>query len=83
MPKAIRWKVALVVFLFVLAIILVLPSFTSNLPKWYKKVIYSQGLRLGLDLQGGMNLILKVDVDQAVINALNNSARDQIGRAHV
>ncbi len=76
MPKAIRWKVALVLFLFVLAIILVLPSFTNNLPGWYKKVIYSQGLRLGLDLQGGMNLILKVDVDQAVINALNNSARD-------
>ncbi len=76
MPKALRWKFALIAVLFALAIILVLPSFTTNLPGWYKKVIYGQGLRLGLDLQGGMNLILKVDVDKAVLNAEQNSARD-------
>ncbi len=76
MPKGLRWKFLLMTGLIIFAAVLLLPSFYSNTPKWFKKYVYQEGLKLGLDLQGGMHLILKVDVDQAVKNAAQLAARD-------
>ena len=76
MPKGLRWKFLLMVALFILAVVLVLPSFYKDTPDWFKKNIYGEGLKLGLDLQGGMHLILQVDVDQAVANTAALYARD-------
>ncbi|MBI4208615.1 MAG: protein translocase subunit SecD [Deltaproteobacteria bacterium] len=42
------------------------PIFVKNLPSWWKNVLPSEGLRLGLDLQGGVHLVLEVDVQKAV-----------------
>lgn len=42
------------------------PIFVKELPSWWKNVLPSEGLRLGLDLQGGVHLVLGVDVDKAV-----------------
>ena len=76
MPKGLRWKFLLMTGLIIFAAVLLLPSFYSDTPQWFKKYVYQEGLKLGLDLQGGMHLILKVDVDQAVRNAADLSARD-------
>jgi len=76
MPKGLRWKFALVIALVALSVLLVLPSFHKDVPAWFKKYVYSEGLKLGLDLQGGINLILNVDVDQAVKNSTDLAARD-------
>ncbi len=76
MPKGLRWKFILMAALIVFAAVLLMPSFYSNTPQWFKKYVYQEGLKLGLDLQGGMHLILKVDVDQAVRNAADLAARD-------
>ncbi|MCI5123852.1 MAG: protein translocase subunit SecD, partial [Candidatus Electrothrix sp. AR5] len=35
-----------------------------------------QGLKLGLDLQGGVHMVLRVDLDKAVSNSLGLSAQD-------
>jgi SecD/SecF fusion protein len=86
MPKGLRWKVALMLALTAASIFLVLPSFHGNPPDWVKKYLYGEGLKLGLDLQGGMHLILKVDVDQAVINSTDLAARDlkdSLGRKQI
>ncbi len=53
-----------------------LPSFHKGLPSWWKKYLGGEGLKLGLDLQGGMHLILRVDAEQAIANAHEFSARD-------
>ena len=76
MPKSLRWKFALMVALFTLSCIIVLPSFYRDTPEWFRKYVYSQGLKLGLDLQGGMHLVLRVDVEKAVANTLGLYARD-------
>ena len=76
MPKVLRWKFALLAFLVVASVVLVIPSFYPNTPQWFKKYVYQEGLKLGLDLQGGMHLILKVDVDQAVRNAAELYSQD-------
>ena len=75
MLRAIRLKFLFLFILTVIAIIFVLPSLTGTLPPWWEKHI-SRGLNLGLDLKGGMHLILQVDMDQAVGNALNRTATE-------
>ncbi|MFH1147214.1 MAG: protein translocase subunit SecD [Pseudomonadota bacterium] len=76
MPKGLRWKFILLALLIILASVLVLPSFNKNMPEWWKKYMGAEGFRLGLDLQGGMHLVLDVDVEQAIRNGLVFSARD-------
>jgi SecD/SecF fusion protein len=86
MFAGLRWKYSLMAVLIVLSFVFVLPAFYKDMPDWFKKYIYSEGLKLGLDLQGGMHLILKVDVDQAVKNSADLAARDlkeSLGRRQI
>jgi SecD/SecF fusion protein len=75
MLRAVRLKFLFLFFLTVVSLLLILPSFPVPLPEWWTKYV-SRGLNLGLDLKGGMHLVLEVDLDQAVNNALNRSAMD-------
>jgi SecD/SecF fusion protein len=56
--------------------ITIVPSFYKDAPDWWKKYMAPEGLRLGLDLQGGMHLVLKVDLEKAVENSLDLAAQD-------
>ena len=76
MAKNLRWKLILVAALMALSVIFVLPSVYKGMPDWFKQYVVKDGLKLGLDLQGGMHLILNVDVDQAVRNAAGLAGRD-------
>ncbi len=75
MLRAVRLKFLFLFILTVIALIFVLPSLTGKLPPWWEKHV-SRGLNLGLDLKGGMHLILQVDMNQAVGNALSRNASD-------
>ncbi len=66
MPRYIRNRFLILAGLTLFGLICTLPSFKSDLPGWMQKIRISEGMRLGLDLQGGMHLILKVDVARAV-----------------
>jgi SecD/SecF fusion protein len=44
------------------------------MPSWWETYI-SRGLNLGLDLKGGMHLVLEVDLEQAIKNELDRTAR--------
>ena len=75
MLRAVRLKFLFLFILTVVAILFVLPSFPVGLPAWWQKHV-SRGLNLGLDLKGGMHLVLEVDMDSAVTNALNRAVPD-------
>jgi len=75
MLRAVRLKFLFLFILTVVALVFVLPSLTGGLPGWWEKHV-SRGLNLGLDLRGGMHLILQVDLEQAVNNALNRTSRN-------
>jgi SecD/SecF fusion protein len=75
MLRAVRLKFLILFVLTVLAIVFVLPSLTGSLPPWWEKHV-SRGLKLGLDLKGGMHLILQVDMEQAVDNTLTRDSSD-------
>ncbi len=76
MNTSLKMKLCLVVFCIFSAIITIVPSFYSATPSWWKKYIAPGGLHLGLDLQGGMHLVLKVDLDKAAQNSLELAAND-------
>src|SRR4030042_6622050 len=66
MLSSLRWRFILYGAILVFSILLVLPTLTSQLPQWLDKVIPGEKIHLGLDLQGGMHLILEVEAEKAI-----------------
>lgn len=67
--KSIGMRAGLIVVILLAGIILLVPSFTSTLPPGWTKVLPKDKIHLGLDLQGGIHLVLEVEADKAVENA--------------
>jgi SecD/SecF fusion protein len=76
MNTSLKLKLALVAFLIFSSVLTIIPSFYSATPAWWKKYMAPGGLHLGLDLQGGMHLVLKVDLNKAAQNSLELAAND-------
>ncbi|MDF1589996.1 MAG: protein translocase subunit SecD [Desulfobacterales bacterium] len=67
--KKISWRMVFVLIITVVAIVYILPTFQPAL--WpYKKI------NLGLDLQGGMHLVLEVDTIKAVESTVERIAQE-------
>jgi preprotein translocase subunit SecD len=77
--KNLSWKLVIVVGVVIAAVIYVLPSLKPEL--WPHKKI-----NLGLDLQGGMHLVLEVDTEKAVestIERMTHELRDFLKKEHI
>jgi preprotein translocase subunit SecD len=77
--KNFSWKLVLVFVVIVAAIIYVLPSLKPAI--WPHKQI-----NLGLDLQGGMHLVLEVDTKKALestVERISHEIRDQLKKEHI
>lgn len=60
----------------VLSLLLLLPSLAGDaLPKWWGRIFPDRGINLGLDLRGGIFLLVGVDTEAAVVHELS-SIRD-------
>ena len=66
MSKSLGWRGAIVLFFVLTGLIYLMPSLTSDLPAWWSDVLPRDKIRLGLDLQGGMHLVLEVETLKAV-----------------
>jgi preprotein translocase subunit SecD len=67
--KRISWRTLLVLGITIIAVVYILPSFPPAL--WPHKKI-----NLGLDLQGGMHLVLEVDTIKAVESTVERIAQE-------
>lgn len=76
MNTALKLKLVFLVSVILFAIITVVPSFYKGTPEWWKTYMAPEGLRLGLDLQGGMHLVMKVNLQKAEENSLALAAND-------
>jgi SecD/SecF fusion protein len=76
MNTALKFKLAFLISVILLAFVTVVPSFYKETPEWWKTYMAPEGLRLGLDLQGGMHLVLKVNLQKAEENSLEFAADD-------
>ena len=59
--RSLKWRFILYAAITVFSILLLLPTLTSQLPQLWSKIVPSEKIHLGLDLQGGMHLILEVE----------------------
>lgn len=76
MNTKLRIKLAFLICLITMSAVTLVPSFYSSTPDWWKKYMAPEGLRLGLDLQGGMHLVLRVNLQKAEENTLLFAAND-------
>ncbi len=76
MSKSLKLRGGLVFLCLLLSLISLAPTFIADsLPGWWTGAF--DPIHLGLDLQGGMHLVLGVDVDKAVESRLDSSL-DQV-----
>ena len=81
MLRSLKWKFVLYAAISLFAILLLLPTLTSELPQWWTKIFPSEKIHLGLDLQGGMHLILEVESEKAVesyVERIKNNLKDDL-----
>jgi len=66
MWKSIQMRTAITAIVCLVALFYLTPTLTSNLPTFWKENLPKEAIHLGLDLQGGMHLVLEVDTEKAV-----------------
>ncbi len=74
--KKVRGRLTLLVLVLVVSAVFFLPSYQplyQALPGWAKSVLPNKGITLGLDLQGGIHMVMEVDEDRAVEIAVDRS----------
>ncbi len=76
MNTTLKLKLSALFFLILLSITTIVPSFYPSTPDWWQKYMAPEGLRLGLDLQGGMHLVLRVNLDKAEEDSLELAANE-------
>lgn len=76
MERSLKWRALLVVAAIVVALVYVFPSISPGLPTWWKKALPTDRLHLGLDLRGGMHLVLEVQSEKAVESAVERTVEE-------
>ncbi len=79
MLRGLKWRFILYSAIAIFSILLLLPTLTKELPSWFTKVIPTDKIHLGLDLQGGMHLVLEVEAEKAVessVERIKNNLKD-------
>ena len=66
MSKSLTWRGAIALFAILLALIYLVPSITGEVPGWWSNILPKDKIQLGLDLQGGMHLVLEVQAKKAI-----------------
>lgn len=75
MKKGIRGRFIFILLTIFISIIFFLPStpLFSKLPSWWGRFFPNKGITLGLDLQGGMHLVMEVEGEKAVDNTVERT----------
>jgi preprotein translocase subunit SecD len=77
MKGTFRWRLLLILFIFVGSLIYFFPTtFVKEIPSWWPKFLPQDKIHLGLDLQGGMHLILEVEAHKAVESSMERIKND-------
>lgn len=78
----VRSRLAVTLIVVIAALFFLTPVVKKDLPEWWSKY----RVNLGLDLQGGMHLVLGVDQDEAVkgvLERLVDEVRDALAEKHI
>jgi len=67
---------AIYAVLIIVSLVYLVPTFSNKLPEWWLKFLPKEKIKLGLDLQGGMQLILEVDTIKAIEAEIETAVED-------
>ncbi len=68
--KGLKWKISLIVFSILLAVVYLLPNFVDTSGKWWAP---KHKIKYGLDIQGGLHLVMGVDVNGVIHEKLERA----------
>ncbi|NTV43933.1 MAG: protein translocase subunit SecD, partial [Syntrophobacteraceae bacterium] len=74
--KSLKWREIVVVIILLAGFVYLTPTLVPTLPSWWTKFLPKERIQLGLDLQGGMHLVLEVEAEKAVTNTADRMAED-------
>jgi preprotein translocase subunit SecD len=74
--KKLGIQIAIYAGLLIIALIYLVPTFSTELPEWWSKFLPMEKVKLGLDLQGGMQLVLEVDTIKAIEAEVETAIED-------
>ena len=76
MFRDLRIRFTIIILLTLGALFALATSITTNLPDWWKNSVHK--IKLGLDLQGGMHLVLEVQTEKAVESFMERTKNDLV-----
>ncbi len=76
-PNNPKWRTFLILLVLLTGLVFLIPSVFPHLPPGLAKVMPAGKIHLGLDLQGGIYLVLEVEADKAIANSVDGMV-DQI-----
>ncbi len=76
-PDNQKWRIFLILLVLLTGLLFLTPSIFTHLPPTLDKVMPAGKIHLGLDLAGGIYLVLEVEADKAIANVVNGMV-DQI-----
>lgn len=74
--KNLKWREILIAVVLLAGFVYLTPTLFPTLPSWWTRFMPKDKIHLGLDLQGGMHLVLEVEADKAVSNTADRMAED-------
>lgn len=74
--KQLRWRLAILGGVLFFAFLYLFPTLSRDLPGWWSGFLPQDKINLGLDLQGGVHLILEVEVNKAIESHLERVVED-------
>ncbi|MEN6375887.1 MAG: protein translocase subunit SecD [Smithella sp.] len=76
MIKSLKLRIAITAVVCLAALYFLVPTFISQIPSPWNEYFPKEKIHLGLDLQGGMHLVLEVDSEKALESLVERMAGD-------
>jgi preprotein translocase subunit SecD len=76
MFKSIKIRLAITAIVCLVALYFLIPTLFPQIPSPWNEYFPKEKIHLGLDLQGGMHLVLEVDTEKALESMMERSAND-------
>ena len=89
MKGSFKWRLLIILIVLIGALIYCFPTLTTlakESPSWWPKFLPQDKIHLGLDLQGGMHLILGVETDKAVeshVERIKNDLKNDLKKERI
>jgi preprotein translocase subunit SecD len=77
MWQDIRFRGAILAFLLAISLVYLAPNIfkmAGGIPSWWKGTLPDKTVNLGLDLRGGMYVVLEVDIDEGLLSEIDQTS---------